>query len=174
MLHLLCVPSGCTVTDVFYQKALQQKFEETVLVASSEVLVGKTRMQGIRAVTFDALANAVAEQCSAQLRDRLVVRRISRKAQELILQDILDRLLEKGRLPYFGRLAGKKGFVQSVASMMEQIGSCGATAEEIDTAFAHWDGRSPAYRQKDREIAEIYREYLAYLIQNNIYDIVLD
>ena len=170
MLHLLCVPSGCTVTDVFYQKALQQKFEETVLVASSEVLVGKTRMQGIRAVTFDALANAVAEQCSAQLRDRLVVRRISRKAQELILQDILDRLLEKGRLPYFGRLAGKKGFVQSVASMMEQIGSCGATAEEIDTAFAHWDGRSPAYRQKDREIAEIYREYLAYLIQNNIYD----
>ena len=170
MLHLLCVPSGCTVTDVFYQKALQQKFEETVLVASSEALVGKTRMQGIRAVTFDALANAVAEQCSAQLRDRLVVRRISRKAQELILQDILDRLLEKGRLPYFGRLAGKKGFVQSVASMMEQIGSCGATAEEIDTAFAHWDGRSPAYRQKDREIAEIYREYLAYLIQNNIYD----
>ena len=131
MLHLLCVPSGCTVTDVFYQKALQQKFEETVLVASSEALVGKTRMQGIRAVTFDALANAVAEQCSAQLRDRLVVRRISRKAQELILQDILDRLLEKGRLPYFGRLDGKKGFVQSVASMMEQIGSCGATARSL-------------------------------------------
>ena len=170
MLHLLCVPSGCTVTDVFYQKALQQKFEETVLVASSEALVEKTRMQGIRAVTFDALANAVAEQCSTQLGDRLVVRKISRKAQELILQDILDRLQEEGRLPYFGMLAGKKGFVRSVASMMEQIGSCGATAEEIETAFAHWDGRSPAYRQKDREIAEIYREYLAYLIQNNIYD----
>lgn len=170
MLHLLCVPSGCTVTDTFYQKALQQKFEEAVLVASSEALVGKTRMQGIRAVTFDALANAVAEQCSARLGDRLVVRKISRKAQELILQDILDRLLEEGRLPYFGRLAGKKGFVRSVASLMEQIGSCGATAEEIETAFAHWDGRSPAYRQKDREVAEIYRQYLAYLIQNNIYD----
>ena len=170
MLHLLCVPSGSTVTDFFYQKALQQKFEETVLVASSEALVEKARMQGIRAVTFDALANAVAEQCSAQLHERLVVRKISRKAQELILQDILDRLQEEGRLPYFGRMSGKKGFVRSVVSLMEQIGSCGATAEEIETAFAHWDGRAPAYRQKDREIAAIYREYLLYLIQNNIYD----
>ena len=105
MLHLLCVPSGSTVTDFFYQKALQQKFEETVLVASSEALVEKARMQGIRAVTFDALANAVAEQCSAQLHERLVVRKISRKAQELILQDILDRLQEEGRLPYFGSLS---------------------------------------------------------------------
>ena len=170
MLHLLCVPSGSDLSDTFYQKALQYKFEETMLVASSEALVGKARMQGIRAVTFDALANAVTEQCSAQLRDSLVVRKISRKAQELILQDIIDRLLQEGRLPYFGRLAGKKGFIRSAASLMEQVGSCGATAEEIETAFAHWDGRSPAYRQKDREVAEIYREYLAYLIQNNIYD----
>ena len=170
MLHLLCVPSGCNVTDFFYQKALQLKFEETVLVASSEALVEKARMQGIRAANFDALANAVAEQCSAQLHERLVVRKISRKAQELILQDILDRLQEEGKLPYFGRMSGKKGFVRSVVSLMEQIGSCGATAEEIETAFAHWDGRSPAYRQKDREIAAIYREYLLYLIQNNIYD----
>ena len=158
------------LTDIFYQKALQQKFEETVLVASSEALVEKARMQGIRAANFDALANAVAEQCSAQLHERLVVRKISRKAQELILQDILDRLQEEGRLPYFGKMSGKKGFVRSVVSLMEQIGSCGATAEEIETAFAHWDDRSPAYRQKDREIAEIYREYLLYLIQNNIYD----
>ena len=170
MLHLLCVPSGCDVTDIFYQKALQQKFEETVLVASSEALVEKARMQGIRAANIDALANAVTEQCSAQLHERLVIRKISRKAQELILQDILDRLQEEGRLPYFGRMSGKKGFVRSVVSLMEQIGSCGATAEEIETVFAHWDGRSPAYRQKDREIAEIYREYLLYLIQNNIYD----
>ena len=121
MLHLLCVPSGCTVTDVFYQKALQQKFEETVLVASSEALVGKTRMQGIRAVTFDALANAVAEQCSAQLRDRLVVRRISRKAQELILQDILDRLLEKGR-------NGPK-------AMLRLATSCRQTLSTVSTRF---------------------------------------
>ncbi len=170
MLHLLCVPSGGDPSDIFYQKALQHSFEETMLVASSEALVGKARMQGIRGVTFDALANAVAEQCSARLRDRLVVRKISRKAQELILQDILDRLSGEGRLPYFGRLTGKKGFVRSVVSLMEQIGSCGATAEEIETAFAHWDGRSPVYRQKDREVTEIYREYLAYLIRNNIYD----
>ena len=59
MLHLLCVPSGSDLSDTFYQKALQYKFEETMLVASSEALVGKARMQGIRAVTFDALANAV-------------------------------------------------------------------------------------------------------------------
>ena len=168
---MVCVPSGGTVSDIFYKKALQQKFEEAMLVASSDVLVEKARMQGIHAVTFDALANAVLEQRGAGQGDRFVFRKISRKAQELILQEILDSLLQEGKLPYFGKLTGKKGFIRSMTSLMDQIGSCGATAEEIETAFAHWDGRPAAYCQKDREIAEIYRRYLDFLIRNNLSDV---
>ena len=171
MLHLLCVPAGSTASDLFYQKALQQEFEKAILVASSETLVQEARMQGIRALNFDALANAVLEQRSAGEPDRFSFRKISRKTQELILQEILDRLLLEGKLPYFGRLADKKGFIQSVTALMDQIGSCGATPEEIETAFAHWDGRTALYRQKDREVAEIYREYLTYLINNDVSDV---
>ena len=168
---MVCVPRGGDIADVFYKKALQQKFAEAMLVASSDILVRKARMQGLHAVSFDGLANAVTEQCGAGRDDRLSVRKISRKGQELILQDILDGLQQQGKLPYFGRLAGKKGFIRSMASLMDQIGSCGATPEEIETAFAHWDGRPAAYRQKDREVAEIYREYLTHLICHNLSDV---
>ena len=54
---------------------------------------------------------------------------------------------------------------------MDQLGSCGVTPDEIADAFAHWDGRSGSYRQKDRESAELYREYIRYLIAHDVYDV---
>ena len=166
MLHLLCVPTGSSASDIFFAKALQQEYGRTMLVASSTDLVQKARLQGVNAVNFDYLANAVLRQCG-----RVRVRRISRRAQELIVGNILQSLREKDQLPYFAKLVGKKGFLRSVTSLMDQLGSCGVTPDEISTAFLHWDGRSGAYRQKDREAAELYREYLGYLIAHDVYDV---
>ena len=136
MLHLLCVPAGCSASSDFFAKALQQEYGRSMLVTSSTVLVQKARMQGVNAVNFDYLANAVLRRCG-----RLHVRRISRKAQELIVGNILQALQEQGRLPYFEKLIAKKGFLRSVTSLMDQLGSCGVTPDEIADAFAHWDGR---------------------------------
>ena len=166
MLHLLCVPAGCSASDDFFAKALQQEFGRSMLVTSSTALVQKARRQGVNAVNFDYLANDILRQCG-----RLRVRRISRKAQELIVENILQVLQEQSRLPYFEKLIAKKGFLRSVTSLMDQFGGCGAAPEEVITAFSHWDGRSGAYRQKDREIAEIYREYISYLISHDVYDV---
>ena len=166
MLHLLCVPAGCSASSDFFAKALQQEYGRSMLVTSSTVLVQKARMQGVNAVNFDYLANAVLRRCG-----RLHVRRISRKAQELIVGNILQALQEQGRLPYFEKLIAKKGFLRSVTSLMDQLGSCGVTPDEIADAFAHWDGRSGSYRQKDRESAELYREYIRYLIAHDVYDV---
>lgn len=171
MLHLLCVPAGCSAAGFFTEKARRQKYEDTILVASSNALVQKLRMQAVNAVNFDYLANAVLDQCDPVPGGRRIIQRISRRTQELIVQDILDRLFQEDRLPYFGRLIHKKGFILSVTSLMDQLGSCGAAPEEIKTAFTHWDGRSGTYRQKDREIAEIYREYINYLISHDVYDV---
>ena len=166
MLHLLCVPAGCSASSDFFAKALQQEYGRSMLVTSSTVLVQKARMQGVNAVNFDYLANAVLRRCG-----RLHVRRISRKAQELIVGNILQALQEQGRLPYFEKLIAKKGFLRSVTSLMDQLGSCGVTPDEIADAFAHWDGRSGSYRQKDMEAAELYREYIRYLIAHDVYDV---
>lgn len=166
MLHLLCVPADCSASDVFFAKALQQEYGRSMLVTSSTVLVQKARRQGVNAVNFDYLANDILRQCG-----RLRVRRISRKAQELIVENILQALQEQGRLPYFEKLIAKKGFLRSVTSLMDQLGSCGVTPEEIVDAFSHWDGRSGTYRQKDREAAELYREYISYLIAHDVFDV---
>lgn len=157
--------------DFFIEKTRQQEYENTMLVASSNALVEKLRMQSVNAANFDYLANAVLEQCDPMYRGGHIVRKISRKAQELIISDALDRLLEEGRLSYFGRLIHKKGLIRSVASLMDQLGSCGVTPEEIATAFSHWDGRTAAYRQKDREVAEIYGIYIRYLASHDVYDV---
>jgi len=166
MLHLLCVPAGSSASEFFFTKAMQREYGRTMLVASSTNLVQKARMRGVNAVNFDYLANEVLRQ-----RGRARVRRISRRAQELIVGNILQSLQEKGRLPYFAKLVGKKGFLRSVTSLLDQLGSCGVTPDEIANAFLHWDGRSGAYRQKDQETAELYREYIRYLIEHNVHDV---
>ena len=166
MLHLLCIPAGCSASELFFEKALQQEYSQSLLVTSSKILVQKARMQGVNAVNFDYLANDILRQCG-----RLHVRRISRKEQELIVEGILKALQEKGKLVYFETLLTKKGFLRSVTSLMDQLGSCGALPEEVETAFGYWDGRPAAYRQKDRETAEIYMEYIRYLISHDVYDV---
>jgi len=166
MLHLLCVPAGSSASEIFFTKAMQQEYGRTMLVTSSTFLVQKARMQGVNAANFDYLANAVLRQ-----RGRVRVRRISRRAQELIVGNLLQSLQEKGTLVYFAKLVGKKGFLRSVTSLMDQLGSCGVTPDEIANAFLHWDGRSGNYRQKDRETAELYREYIGYLVSHDVYDV---
>lgn len=166
MLHLLCVPAGESALEIFIEKAARQEYDSSMLVTSSKLLVQKARLQGINAVNFDYLANDILRQCG-----QIHARRISRKEQELIVGGILEALQDKGKLPYFEKLLGKKGFLRSVTSLMDQLGSCGATPEEVTTAFSHWDGRSAAYRQKDRETAEIYGEYIRYLISHDAYDV---
>lgn len=166
MLHLVCVPAGSSASEPFFTKVLGQEYSRTLLVTSSTVLVQKARLQGVNAVNFDYLANAVLRQ-----RGRFRVRRISRKAQELIVGSVLQTLQDQGRLSYFAKLTAKKGFLHSMTSLMDQLGSCGVTPDEISEAFLHWDGRSGIYRQKDRETADIYSEYLGYLIAHDVYDV---
>ena len=95
-MHLLCVPAGSSASELFFTQALQQEYGRSMLVTSSTVLVQQARMQGVNAVNFDYLAGAVLRQCG-----RTRVRRISRRAQELIVGNLLQSLQEQGRLPYF-------------------------------------------------------------------------
>ena len=136
-----------------------------MVVTSSRNLVQKARMQGINAVNFDYLANAVLRMCG-----RSGIRKISRKSQEIIVEDIINALLRDNKIKYFAGLVSKKGFLRSVTSLLDQLGCCGATLEEIGSAFFCWDGRPASYRQKDRDVAEIYGAYMNYLIAHDIYD----
>ena len=166
MLHLVCLPAGSSASDMFFAEARMQGYDSAMVVASSRNLVQKARTQGINAVNFDYLANAVLRLCG-----RTGIRRISRKAQEIIVEDIINALLQDDKIKYFAGLVSKKGFLRSVISLLGQLGCCGATVEETGSAFSCWEGRSASYRQKDSDVAAIYRAYMDYLISHDIYDV---
>lgn len=166
MLHIVKVPLGCSAADIFFEKAMARGYNDVMLVTSSRALVQRARSRGVNAVNFDYLANAVLRQRGVDH-----VRKISRRTQELIVGKILDRLVQEGKLHYFAGLVSKKGFLRSMTALMDQIGRCGATPDEIATAFSHWEGRSESFCQKDWEVAEVYREYLAYLIRHDVFDV---
>ncbi len=166
MLHLVCAPIGCNAAGNFYDKALAQGYHDAMLVTASRPLVGKARQYGVNAAGFDYLANDILRHCGL-----LGAKKISRCAQELIIREILEKLLREGKLVYFADMISKKGFLHSMTALMDQIGSCGATPEEIETAFSHWDGRASSLRRKDAEVAAIFREYLSYLIKHNLFDV---
>ena len=166
MLHLICIPAGYSAAGPFFDKDFTHNNNGAMLIASSRSLVQNARLRGINAANFDYLANEVLRFCGLHR-----ARKISRRTQELILGDILDRLLRRGTLTYFAELVSKKGFLHAVTVLMDQIGSCGVTPEELETAFSHWDGRSLFCRRKDAEVSVIYREYLSYLIKNDLFDV---
>jgi len=122
-------------------------------------------MRAVNASSFDALADAVLRLCN-----RTDARRISRKTQELIVQNVLEKLHKRGELVYFGKMLSRKGFLRSITSLTDQLGLCGVPVGELAGAMLHWEGRSETGRQKDREIVSIYANYREYLGAHNIFD----
>lgn len=188
MLHLMCLPVGQSAADTILPRACKQDRQRTLVVTASGMLVRKVRLAGLNAANFDYLANDILRQCG-----RTEVRLLSRKAQELLLQEVLESLQKQNCLPYFARLRERKGFLRSMASLMGELGRSGATVDELEEALKHWDRDggadtetgmakpaaepgardplAPGYGQKDREVGLIYRAYRAYLKKYSVYDV---
>lgn len=189
MLHLICLPIGQSASDEVLSGACEQNRERTMVVTSSRTLVQKFRLAGLNAANFDYLANDILRQCG-----ETEVRLLSRKAQELILQKVLQELRETGQLHYFERLRNRKGFLRSMASLMGELGRSGVSVEELEEALRSWarsgvqktnakvpgtEGDFPDkeetgsgnYGEKDTEVGRIYRAYRNYLKTHSVYDV---
>ena len=87
-------------------------------------MVQKARLRGVNARNFDYLANDILRQCA-----KTDVRLLSRKAQAIILQKILQQLQAESRLSYYVRLLDKKGFLHSMLSLIGQLGRSNVTVQ---------------------------------------------
>ena len=157
MIHVVSLPIGTSATDEFIEGALQQGYEQSLVITSSQFMVQKARLRGVNARNFDYLANDILRQCA-----KTDVRLLSRKAQAIILQKILQQLQAESRLSYYVRLLDKKGFLHSMLSLIGQLGRSGVTVPEVKTALQSWD-RSGSRGTKDRETELIYERYRDYL-----------
>lgn len=92
---------------------------------------------------------------------------LSPTMQRMILRRIVDRLLDQKELRYYAGIAGTAGFLDLVASFIAELKRSETWPEDFLKACCA-PGSLP--RQRDRELAEIYRRYQNALLDHGVYD----
>lgn len=109
--------------------------------------------------TFSQLADNVL------LRNAPGLRLISSSAQEIILDEIVQRLMAQEALPVLGRLTEFVGLVPALRSWIAEL-KRGEVTPEAFTSYA----AGPSAAPKDAELGRIYAAYQARLHELNVYD----
>ena len=189
-IELIRVPLGCSARTYFAQELQDLPFGEGVLVLPNRLLTDDVqRKYNVETIGLDTLANKLLN-----LNGYVKLDEISRRSQELIVQDIIKFMMldkeekQKSRLhnldkdkelSYFDLLAEKPGFIKAMASLVSQFSSSGATKEEIDFVLRNWKSESDQYEKKregiladkDNGVRNVYLLYHYYLKNNKWYDL---
>lgn len=165
-LKVYTVPVGASMRDSFARELKQVPYGEGVLVLPTGLLQEKVKKEyNIPVSGFDTLANKILNMNGC-----LALREITRRGQELLVEEVLDFCGELGNIHYFSALKEKKGFVRQMTSLLGQLSRSGATADELKNALISWN-REGKLKQKDLEIAAIYEGYRILLKQQDQYDL---
>ncbi|MCQ2373071.1 MAG: PD-(D/E)XK nuclease family protein [Phascolarctobacterium sp.] len=165
-LKVYTVPVGASMRDSFARELKQLPYGEGVLVLPTGLLQEKlTRTYNVPVSGFDTLANKILN-----LNGYRALREITRRGQELLVEELIDYYTECGKIKYFSALKEKQGFVKQMTSLLGQLSRSGATADEISNTLNSWERKGKA-RQKDQEIALIYSGYRIMLKEQGQYDL---
>lgn len=152
--NLYCLPLGATARHFFLRRLAQLPAGAGVLVLPSGSLIRQAQREA-RAEVFgiDTLANKILNLGGYVRLDLL-----NRRSQEIIVEKLIGFLQERGSFAYFSALAGKRGFVKAMTSLIGQLRRSGATAEQVKDALLGW-GRTGKAGQKDMEVTQLYTAY---------------
>lgn len=164
MSNLYCAPLGQSARDMFCQE-LQNLPRGILVLPNSKLNEQVQRQYGVRSTSLDKLASKIL-----QLNGYGNYREINRRTQEIIVQELVKKLLADGKLRHFAKLAEKKGFVSSITSLIGQLSRSGVSADELSYAMEAWD-RQESQGLKDREITLLYREYCSEMKRHKWYDL---
>ena len=105
MNKLYYVPLGCSAREYFIKEIERSGQEESLLVLPSGVLQSRACKEGAVSVkNFDDVASGLLNA-----NGYTNLKRISRRTQELIIEEILKGYAETQQLPYFAGQAGLEG-----------------------------------------------------------------
>lgn len=174
MARLVRVPLGCSARERFVRELEQLPYGEGVLVLPNRLLLDDVRLSSrVEVMGLDTLANKLLN-----LNGYVDFKEISRRSQELIVQDLITYMvgkknlqqLDSKELSYFNKLVDKEGFVKAMTSLIGQLARSGVAKQEIVNAFSHWE-RSGALQEKDKGVLDIYLLYRQYLENNQWFDL---
>lgn len=176
MAKLIYVPLGCSLRSQLAEKLSQQPLGEGVLVLPNRLLTDDVRSKyaNVETMGMDTLAGKLMN-----LNGGTDYKELSRRSQELIVQDIIDYMMENKQLTgmtthkqleYFGSLAHKTGFVKAMTSLVSQLSRCGATKDDIYGQIQK-SFEEDELKGKDLGVCNFYLLYRQYLENNNWYDL---
>lgn len=176
MAKLIYVPLGCSLRPQLAEKLSQQSLGEGVLVLPNRLLMDEVRRNypNVETMGMDTLASKLMN-----LNGGTDYKELSRRSQELIVQDIIDYMMENKQLTgmkthkqleYFGSLAHKTGFVKAMTSLVSQLSRCGATKEDIYGQMQK-SFEEDELKGKDLGVCNFYLLYRQYLEDNKWYDL---
>lgn len=174
MARLVRVPLGYSARERFVRELEQLPYGEGVLVLPNRLLLDDVRLNSrVEVMGLDTLANKLLN-----LNGYVDFKEISRRSQELIVQDLITYMvgrknlqqLDSRELSYFNKLVDKEGFVKAMTSLIGQLARSGVPKQEIANAFRHWE-RSGALQEKDKGVLDIYLLYRQYLENNQWFDL---
>lgn len=165
MADLYCVTLGESMRSKFAEEMKQYSYGEALLVLPGRLLLQKEQEIGkVRAVNMDYLPNEILR---ANNREHFVM--LSRRAQEILVKNLVEEAAKAGELQHFQKLAETDAFIKTVTGFIGELARAGITADEFEEVLFAWD-RENEYGLKDKEISSIYSRYREMLIKNNWYD----
>lgn len=174
MARLVRVPLGYSARERFAHELEQLPYGEGVLVLPNRLLLDDVRLSSrVEVMGLDTLANKLLN-----LNGYVDFKEISRRSQELIVQDLITYMvgkknlqqLDSRELSYFNKLVDKEGFVKAMTSLIGQLARSGVPKQEIDNVFKHWE-REGALQEKNKGVRDIYLLYRQYLENNQWFDL---
>jgi len=167
MQTLYCLPLGETKRYDFIKEAGQYPYGQALIVVPGRYFSKEVNKAGTaRSAIIDYLPNEILRLNNYA--GNFV--RISRAAQEMLVQQILLELREAGKLTYFAGLVDKSGFTKSFTAFIGELARGEVTAEQLKIALEHWE-RDANLALKDQEVALIYETYSQRLQASTFYDV---
>lgn len=166
MAKLYITSLGSSARNFFCEQLTKLEYGHGAIVLPNRLLLEEVQARyNVECIGMDTLAVKVLN-----LNGYEDFHQINRRSQELVIQNMLNDLLAAYKLPYFGKLALKPGFIKAMASLVGQLSRSGSTQEQIVNILSAWD-REGDLRQKDKEIALLYNFYRNYLKNKDWFDL---
>ena len=164
---LIARPLGVSARACIYDEIKKYSYEDAVLVLPNLLMMQEARQRAnCQVMSLDALAMKLLNSNGyADLKF------ISRRSEEIALEEVIAGLAAAGELEHFGQIAAKPGFLKSMSSLVVQLARSGADTEALASAFEAWESEEPRMRGKNADVLKIFESYLAYLASHGLFDL---
>lgn len=160
--YIYCTKLGENLSEKFSKEIQEYEFNEAVLIFPNMFIANRIETnKQVKLTTFDAF---VEEIIKLDNNNEFIL--LSKTAQELILQGIIDRLNDNGVLDYFKIAAKEPEFVQSIMDTIAEFSKSGVTASELESVINVKEEKNA----KDEELVIIYKLYSQILEAKKMYD----